>query len=219
MTTAQGFRGSSLLTVEEARTLTDSIKADLTSAYIGIVKAYRGRAWQALGYTSFDEYCKAEFHGARMVRLSDEQLAEIVRELSDEGLPYRAISSATGHSVGKVFKHRPEDVPEYKIGADGKRRKARHLAIVSDESSAVVEAPEHIDVAKMSQSDWAALMVGESGTHGLTYKELNHTAEGWTHAQSSAALTRATRRGQVIRSGKFRDGCAVYVAPSALSVV
>jgi hypothetical protein len=219
--TAKGFRGSTLLTVEEARTLTDSIKVDLSSAYIGIVKAYRGRAWQALGYTSFGEYCKTEFHGARMVRLSDDQLAEIVRVLSDEGLPYRAIGAATGYSVGKVFKHRPEDVPEYKIGADGKRRKARqHLTVVTcDETAEVLGEPEPIVTAKMSQSDWAALMVIESGVRGLTYKELNHTADGWTHAQSSAALSRAARRKQIEPTEMFRDGCTVYVAAHIITVV
>jgi hypothetical protein len=208
---AEGHRKSILLSKAEARALTDEIRGDLNAVYGKIVTAFRGRAWQALEYTSWQEYCQAEFRGSLAPR-SDDEIREAVAALIGEGLSQRAIAAATGVSLGKVNKEAPSERPDKTMGTDGKERGSRRLRIVRDETSAVQPEGEAIDVAKLSQSDWASLMVGESGIKGLTHRELSHTAEGWDHAQSSAALSRAKRRGQVMASGRFREGCTVFIS-------
>ena len=48
-------------TPEAAREVTDQIKTGLESVYHLIRSAYRGRAWEVLGYRSWDEYVTREF--------------------------------------------------------------------------------------------------------------------------------------------------------------
>lgn len=49
------------LTPEAARDLTDQIRTGLEGVYQWIKAAYRGRAWLALGYSSWDDYVTREF--------------------------------------------------------------------------------------------------------------------------------------------------------------
>lgn len=51
---------------EAARSLTNRIRQCVAVAHESIVHAYRGRAWIALGHESWDDYCEAEFGGARL---------------------------------------------------------------------------------------------------------------------------------------------------------
>ena len=89
------------LTRSEARELTDCIKGAIAIAWDLIVKAYDERAWTALGYAKWDEYCEAEF-GTTRLRLPREERAEVVASLRESGLSIRAIASATGLSKNTV---------------------------------------------------------------------------------------------------------------------
>lgn len=82
------------LSTEEARELTDFIKAHVAAAWIKIKEAYDGRAWVALGYESWDVYCIKEF-GACQLRIPREERPDMVRSLREAGLSIRAIASAT----------------------------------------------------------------------------------------------------------------------------
>lgn len=86
------------LTATQARELTDRIRQTLTVAHDLIATAYKGRAWVALGYASWDAYCSGEFAEARMVRLDREQRREIVADLRREGMSTPAIGAALGVS-------------------------------------------------------------------------------------------------------------------------
>lgn len=88
-------------TAQEARTLTDQIKVAVEVAWHLVVKAYETRAWLALGYSSWDDYCTREFRNARL-RLPREDRQEVVGSLRDAGLSIRAIAAATGDSVGTI---------------------------------------------------------------------------------------------------------------------
>ncbi|SEF13499.1 hypothetical protein SAMN04489740_4384 [Arthrobacter alpinus] len=46
--------------------LTRRIRISLESAYTLIVEAFESRAWEALGYQSWDMYCKGEFSGMNL---------------------------------------------------------------------------------------------------------------------------------------------------------
>jgi hypothetical protein len=98
------------LTAHEARELTDHIKADVEALWDLITQAYRGRAWIALNYESWDVYCIEEF-GAGRLKIPREERAEIVTSLRHAGLSVRAISSATGLGRGTVHREIEPGVP------------------------------------------------------------------------------------------------------------
>ena len=85
----------SSLSEQDARALTNSIAAALNVAWDKIVRAYELRAWEPLGYATWDAYCAAEF-GSQRLRLPAEERAETVQSLQQAGLSTRAIASATG---------------------------------------------------------------------------------------------------------------------------
>lgn len=86
---------------EAARQLTDKIKIAVEGTWQLIEQAYLTRAWSALGYRSWDEYCTREF-GTSRLRLPREERQEIVASLRESGLSTRAIAAATGISQGTV---------------------------------------------------------------------------------------------------------------------
>nr|WP_131721757.1 hypothetical protein [Mycolicibacterium komanii] len=89
------------LSPDEARALTDRIKADVEVVWDLIVKAYSQGAWSALGYHSWDDYVVREF-GTSRLRVPREERAEVVAALRESGMSIRAIAAATGDSVGTV---------------------------------------------------------------------------------------------------------------------
>lgn len=126
------------LTEDEARSLTDSIKGDLSDVWEKITEAYTGRAWHALYYESWDQYCREEF-GASRLRLPSEERREVVGSLRDAGLSIRAIAAATGSARNTVKadlrqvgqSDPPEVEPRFKksqqkiTGTDGKSYEKR----------------------------------------------------------------------------------------------
>lgn len=66
-----------------------------------VCQAYAARAWQALGYPSWDAYCAAEFVHSGM-RLPREKRRQAVGLLRESGLRVRAIAAATSSGVGTV---------------------------------------------------------------------------------------------------------------------
>lgn len=125
------------LTAEEARSLTDRIRQTLTISHDLITTAYKGRAWVALGYQSWDAYCAGEFAEARMIRLDREQRREIVAEMRQAGMSQTAIASGLGVSPSTIaldstaIRHNHPDVeelPERVIGLDGRSRPATRPA-------------------------------------------------------------------------------------------
>jgi hypothetical protein len=79
----------------EARAITDQIKVGVEAVWHLITRAYTERAWMALGYTSWDDYCTREF-GTSRLRLPREERSEVVSSLRESGLSLRAIQAATG---------------------------------------------------------------------------------------------------------------------------
>jgi hypothetical protein len=86
---------TTILSESAARELVDTIKKTVRIVESQIVRAYHGRAWEALGYGTWDEMCETEFDGAR-IRLPREQRQTTIGSLADAGLSTRAIASVTG---------------------------------------------------------------------------------------------------------------------------
>jgi hypothetical protein len=83
-----------MMHLDRARQLVQTIRESVGAARSAIVEAYQWRAWEPLGYSSWDELCDAEF-GVRLA-LGREERVEAVTELRDAGLSTRAIGTALG---------------------------------------------------------------------------------------------------------------------------
>jgi protein gp37 len=88
-------------TAETARRLTDRIKVAVEGTWLLIEEAYLTRAWTALGYGSWDDYCGREF-GTSRLRLPREDRPQVVTSLRQAGLSLRAIAAATQQSPRQV---------------------------------------------------------------------------------------------------------------------
>lgn len=134
------------LSENEARELTAKIYGAIEVAWELIAEAYQRRADKAMGYGSWDEYCQAEFNGARL-RLPREERQEKVRSLRESGLSTRAIASATGTSYDTVQRDlkagdrnlSPESESSNVVGLDGKTYTQPEPEVIDAE---IVEDPK-----------------------------------------------------------------------------
>ena len=101
MSTEIELHGTDPLTEAEAEKLTAAIHRSTEHVWKLISEAYSRRAWAALRYDSWDDYCQVEFESSR-IRLPREQRASAVKSLRESGLSIRAISAATGAGRGTV---------------------------------------------------------------------------------------------------------------------
>lgn len=113
-----------LISASDARRITDQIKAGVEAVWHLVEQAYTSRAWSALGYRSWDDYCTREF-GTSRLRLPREERQEVVASLRESGLSIRAIAAATGIGDGTVRRSltgAPNGAPDQKpiMGTDGK---------------------------------------------------------------------------------------------------
>lgn len=85
---------ASALNAENARELTRKIRVGLEGTYALIIDAFKGRAWTALGYPTWDAYCQGEF-GALSLQPPREERQQVILSLREAGMSVRAIGSAT----------------------------------------------------------------------------------------------------------------------------
>jgi len=115
------------LTREEAQALTVTIRGGMERVHRMLIDAYRGRAWVALEYPTWESYCDAELHGARP-KLPAPERREIVGEMREAGMSQRAIASGLGVAQNTVQrdlgagerKSSPTDSNGKVTGTDGK---------------------------------------------------------------------------------------------------
>lgn len=73
---------------DEAREITDRIKSTTNLLYLLIKRAHAGKAWKALGYTSFESYVKEEFNYSRSYAyklLNQANVIEAIESVAPEG--------------------------------------------------------------------------------------------------------------------------------------
>lgn len=128
-----------VMTADAARELTDRIRTHLEVACELIKQAFTSRAWSALNYGSWEDYCAGEFDNAR-VRIPREDRAEVVASMREIGMSTRAIAAATGLGYGTVQRDLsepsgdPNGSPDTVIGLDGKQYQPKPPAPQSDSS-------------------------------------------------------------------------------------
>jgi hypothetical protein len=118
------------LTADEASEITGRIRAWVSDYPVADVKrAYFGRAWLAMGYESWQEWCAGELPGFKLPAVVRR---DAVADLAKAGMSHRAIAEAAGVSRETVRR----DVggtnvpPEPITGQDGKtyKRKAKPVS-------------------------------------------------------------------------------------------
>ena len=153
----------------EARDLTDEIRADLSAVWDKIIRAWRIKAWKALGHKSWDDYCATEFRSSGLA-LPREDRPEVVRSLRSAGLSPKAIESATGVPRTTVRRDLaagwPNGHPGETVGTDGKTytvqpRKPEPPHTVNTDTGEVIDKatgevithlPDHDAVARESNA-------------------------------------------------------------------
>lgn len=81
----------------QARLLTNKIKAALDDVWNLILQAWEERADKVLGYKTWDLYCINEFDSHHL-RVPREERGQIVTSMRKAGMTYREIAAATGMS-------------------------------------------------------------------------------------------------------------------------
>lgn len=120
------------LSAPAARALTDRIKTGVEVVWELITQAYTERAWDALGYSSWDDYCTREF-GTSRLRLPREERSEVVASLRESGLSIRAIAAATGdnkNTIQRELSGVPNGTPDPVTGTDGKTYQPKPRPVV-----------------------------------------------------------------------------------------
>lgn len=161
-------------TPNDARVITDRIKTGVEAVWELIIQAYTRRAWDVLGYPSWDDYCTREF-GTTRLRLPREERSEVITSLRESGLSIRAIASATGldketvnNATRQVSGNQTPDLEADElaerlapvIGMDGKTyiptppNPRRRQAITDTFTTAVVHLSKAIDaIDQLSMDD------------------------------------------------------------------
>ena len=113
------------LTPAEAQQLVNAINGTVADLLDLVERLYVGRGWQALGYPSWADMCRAEIV---LPRLDRGDRADLVNALRGMGMSTRAIGSALGVSKDTVVRDlatvSDETVDEI-VGLDGRRRPAK----------------------------------------------------------------------------------------------
>lgn len=150
MTTTGVVEATVDMTAAEARQKTDLLRTNLRIDHQLYIDLYRGRAWIALGYETWDAYCAGEFAEARMLRIDREQRREIVAEMRVRGMSTRAIGTALGvpdrtvaHDVraAATAPNGAVGVPDRVISIDGRSRPSTQPIRVDRETGEVSDPP------------------------------------------------------------------------------
>lgn len=196
-----------VLGLDDARALTARIRGHLEAATVDLIAAWRGRVWLPLGHPTWDAYLEAEFGDLLRIQLAAPVRRERVVAMRLEGMSARAIAPALGvkkSTVASDLAH-PDVVDRVQlaqiVSLDGRRRPSATPAI-GGVTEPAASAPTSVDRAVAA--------VARAGADGLTVHEAERRLR-WRQGQTSCALSRAEKRGRLVRTGRFRDGCAVYV--------
>lgn len=106
------------LNVDEAREITETIRSTTNVLYILIKRAHAGKAWEALGYSSFKEYVKEEFDMSRSYAyklLNQATVIEAIQSVTPEGTEVYV----TEHASRSLKNALPDLVAEIEERTDG----------------------------------------------------------------------------------------------------
>lgn len=114
------------LTTDQARELTDTIRSTSEVLYVLLARAHAGKAWEALGYSSFAEYVREEFDMSRSRAyqvLDQSRVVAAIEAAAPDGTDLPVISEAAARDlksiIGEVvpeIEARTADIPVHEAG-------------------------------------------------------------------------------------------------------
>jgi hypothetical protein len=169
-----------ILTAEGARRLTARLRDALVVADDLLVQAYKGQAWQALGYATWAAYVTAELPELQLLQLRTELRRERVAGLLGQGLSQGAVATMLG--VGKGTINRDRDValqsgwtpPATVLASDGR-------------TMAATQAPA--PRRRVRRTDRAVELIAAAGPDGLDVRGVQAGLRCQRN-EASATLTR-----------------------------
>jgi len=202
------------LTPARARRLTRQLRKALSLSLDLLIEAFEGRAWEALGHPTWEEYCTRELPELGLLArgMAIPARREAVASLRARSMSVRAIGAGLGLGVGTV--HRDLAAADVALATvtslDGRARPARASRPAA---AAPVVVPEpSVEVGR--KTDRTLALVAAAGLDGLTVHELC-AATGWHHGQASATLTRLANprsgRARLVAGPARRRGAAGYL--------
>lgn len=171
---------SAIATLADARSRAARIRIGISS-YLStlsdVAAAYAQRDWEALGYSTWQQYVDGEYSEQRL-KLSPEHRQKAVAELRLAGLSQTAIATAVGVSQGTVRNDlvqvsKTTNLPERIQGADGKQYTSSQPAKPKVEPEPVPDEPAPVDLPKHQEHADASLsLVDEAEEARATVAEV-----------------------------------------------
>jgi len=204
VTAAATGRAPTILTEAGARRLTQRIRAKVADVLDLVLQAWEGRAWEPLGYDSWQDYVDAELPELASLRLPVQERRGAVASWAGRGMPQRAMAAGLNVSPATIAADVAEVVPfdaaATVVSHDGRRRPAR-----TRRQRPAAEPPP-----AMTKRDRTVQLVVEQGDRGLTALELADVT-GWTGGSATGTMTDLRKQGRVRPVPLFRRGYAAYV--------
>jgi hypothetical protein len=100
------------LTADEARALTNEVKIDAATLWAKLLALYEGEAHLALGYSSWADYCAAEFDMGRSRAYQLLDAARVVEAVSESTIVERPASEAVARELAPLLREGAERVEE-----------------------------------------------------------------------------------------------------------
>ena len=107
---------STKLTPDTARALTDEVRADAAALWAKLLRLYEGGAHVALGYSSWAEYCAAEFDMGKSRAYQMLAAARVVEALPESTNVERPASEGVARELVPVLRDDPDHVDEVWAG-------------------------------------------------------------------------------------------------------
>lgn len=194
------------LDVARARRLTKQLREALSVAVDLLGQAFDGRAWEALGYASWEQYCTTELPELAILGKgmpTAERRATVAALRTGRSMSLRAIGKPLGLSAQTV--QRDLEAAGVQLATvtslDGRQRPA-------------AAAQPAVRRPRVKRTDRVVELLAGSGAEGMNVRDVARALR-WSQHITSATLTRLAEAGRITYVRPVRRGLfGTYVAAS-----
>ena len=187
---------SPAMTKSCARDLTDRIKAGVNDVAEMLHRAHEGRAWEALGYASWKDYCTAEFQMSKRRSYQLLDFVEIKQEVSAIDVECTTVHSPISERQTRPLKSLPR----------GKRAEAWRRAeeIAGGEQPTAMQVKQAVVETKATPEDDGEIEDDDEPQHWAA-ADLHPPSEGLALAEQAIAILKKIRRNDKQRWEAFEQ--------------
>jgi hypothetical protein len=204
-----------VLTDEEIAELEDGVVAGLATAIGNLTVLREAGAHTRRGFDTWHAYVLDRFGDLlRHLDLPVPERRALVASMHEDGKNVREIAEKL--AVTKSTAHRDLQALAEVVQLDDHRPTEQPDAAAQDAAQDVGQGSGQPVAPAPSSVDLVVTLVARA-RDGYTVHEAARRLR-WRQGQTSCALSRAEKRGRLVRTGRFRDGCAVYTVPAAAAL-